>query len=311
MIGLGVACSHGAGIFRPAEVWRKHLDRVPQGVIDQFPTAQREASDPDYVRDQHRRIHEAFARLREAVSAYKPDAIVIIGDDQGDMFDMSNNPTFSIYTGTEQIWGKGGYEWDIPPADRTTLHFDNHVELSRMLLKGLIKRGFDISRSDRFVPVGKPKVGVSHMVSRILPELDPSGKTPAVCVFINEYFPPLPTAERCAQLGVAIREVLEDRPERIVICASGGLSHYNGLHHQGAIDIPLDNWVLEQLAANDVDALKHLFTFDSDNMNSGTGEIRAWITAAAAMNRKAKIIDYLPVHSAFLGCGFAYWPELA
>jgi protocatechuate 4,5-dioxygenase beta chain len=309
MIGLGLACSHSAGLFRPVEVWREHLRRLPQGLIDQFPTAQREDSDPDYVRDQFQRVQGAFKVLRDAVAAYKPDAIIMVGDDQGDMYDMSNNPAISVFTGTDRIWGKGGYEWNVAPKDRTTLYFDNHVELSRLLLKGLIKRGFDVSNSAKFVPVGKPDVGASHMVSRIVPELDPSGKIPIICVFINEYFPPLPTAARCAQLGAAIRDVFSDRPERLAICASGGLSHYNGLHHQGAVDIPLDTWVLEQIANNDIEALKHLFAVESDNMNSGTGEIRAWITAAAAMDRKATIIDYLPIHSAFIGCGFAYWPD--
>lgn len=232
----------------------------------------------------------------------------MVGDDQGDMFDRSNNPTISIYTGTDRIWGKGGYEWDKAPADRKTVCFDNHVELSRVLLKGLIKRGFDIANSETFKPAGKPDVGASHMVSRIVPELDPSGTIPIICVFINEYFPPLPTANRCAQLGVAISEIFAGRPERLAICASGGLSHYLGGPHQGAIDVPLDTWILEQLAVNDIEALTHLFAFDSDALTSGTGEVRAWITVAAAMNRAATIVDYMPIHSVITGCGFALWP---
>ena len=69
--------------------------------------------------------------------------------------------------------------------------------------------------SGRFDPRGNPARGVSHMVSNIVPEIDPGLDIPLVCVFLNEYYPPLPSAARCAQLGAAIAEVLSDRPERI------------------------------------------------------------------------------------------------
>jgi protocatechuate 4,5-dioxygenase beta chain len=69
----------------------------------------------------------------------------------------------------------------------------------------------------------------------------------------------------------------------------------------------LDHWFLERLERNDLEALNHLFTFDSDNLRAGTGEIRAWISVAAAMNRPAKVVDYIPAHCTLTGCGFAYW----
>ena len=62
------------------------------------------------------------------------------------------------------------------------------------------------------------------------------------------------------------------------------------------------------LKHNDLAAMEHLFTFDSDAMRSGTGEVRAWVSTAAAMNRPAKVVDYVPAHCAQTGCGFVYWP---
>ena len=53
------------------------------------------------------------------------------------------------------------------------------------------------------------------------------------------------------------------------------------------------------------------FTFDSDSMRAGTGEVREWISAAAAMNRQAKVVDYVPAHCTQTGCGFVYWPSSA
>src|SRR5262249_46471068 len=131
------------------------------------------------------------------------------------------------------------------------------------------------------------------------------------CVFLNEYYPPLPSAARCAQLGSAIADALRDRGERIAIYASGGLSHFPGMYNAGWIDQPLDHWILERLERNDLEALQHLFTFDSDSMRSGTGEVRAWISAAAAMNRPATRVEYVAAHCTQTGCGFVYWPPAA
>ncbi len=70
----------------------------------------------------------------------------------------------------------------------------------------------------------------------------------------------------------------------------------------------MDRWFLERLERNDGEALKHLFTFDSDTMRGGTGEIRAWITVAGAMRRRATVLDYMSANHAKCGLGFAYWP---
>jgi protocatechuate 4,5-dioxygenase beta chain len=263
------------------------------------------------IRQEHyRRIHAAFAVLRSQLEAYRADALIMIGDDQGDMFDAANNPTFSVYTGEDPIWGRDVRDWRVAPEKRRRIEFKNHVELSRHLLKGLVKRGFDMANIAKFDPRGAPERGVSHAVVNLAPEVDPSREIPIVCVFLNEYYPPLPSAERCAQLGEAIADVLADRPERVAIYASGGLSHFPGEYNMGWIDKSLDHWILERLERNDLDALKHLFTFDSDNLRSGTGEVRAWISVAGAMRRPAKIVEYVAAHCTLTGCGFAYWPAV-
>ena len=51
-----------------------------------------------------------------------------------------------------------------------------------------------------------------------------------------------------------------------------------------------------------------LFAFDSDTLRGGTGEIRAWITAAAACARAGRVVDYVASHHAKVGLGFAVWP---
>ena len=310
MLGLGMASSHAPMMFQKAQYWPRVVERIPAEAREHLPVSARtEIATPAIIDGHIRRIETAFATLRGQLQAYRPDALLMIGDDQGDMFDKGNNPTFSIYTGDEPIWGRSAREpFDVPAKDRSKVVFRQHPELARHLLKGLIGRGFDVASIGRFDPRGNPARGVSHMVSNLVPEVDPALQIPLVCVFLNEYYPPLPSAARCARLGEAIAEVLADRPERIAIYASGGLSHFPGMYNAGWIDQPLDHWILERLERNDLAALEHLFTFDSDNMRSGTGEVRAWISVAAAMRRPATVVDYIPAHCTQTGCGFVYWP---
>jgi hypothetical protein len=310
MLGLGMASAHAPMMFQKAQYWPRVVDRIPAVAREHLPSSARaELASPALIEGYIQRIEAAFAALRAELRAFRPDALVMIGDDQGDMFDIANNPTFAIYTGDEPLWGRSARDpFDTPPAERTKLVFRPHGELARHLLGGLIERGFDVANLARFEPRGNPVRGVSHMVSNLVPEVDPGLEIPLVCVFINEYFPPLPSAARCARLGEAIADALRDRPERVAIYASGGLSHYPGMYNAGWIDQPLDHWILARLERNDVEALQHLFTFDSDTMRSGTGEVRAWISVAAAMKRPARVVEYVPAHCTQTGCGFAYWP---
>ena len=313
MLGLGMASAHAPMMFQKAQYWPRVLERIPAEAREQLPRSARvELATPAIIEGHIQRIETAFATLREQLRAFRPDALIVIGDDQGDMFDAANTPTFAVYTGDEPLWGRSARDpYDVPPAERTKLVFRQHGALARHLQRGLIERGFDVANLGKFEPRGRPGRGVSHMVSNVVPEVDPGLEIPLVCVFVNEYFPPMPSAARCARLGEAIADTLRDRTERVAIYASGGLSHYPGMYNAGWIDQPLDRWILERLERNDPAALEHLFTFDSDNLRAGTGEVRAWISVAAAMKRPAKVVEYVPAHCTQTGCGFVYWPPVA
>lgn len=306
MIGLGLASSHATAMFCPPEYWPTVYAGIPDYMKESQPhTAKLET--PEVIRQQIARLEKNFAALREALAAYKPDALIYVGDDQGDMFNASNNPTFAVFTGDE-VWGATVPRYlKQPPAD-SRLHVPVHTDIAKRILKGLVKRDFDVANCAKMQPLGNPERGVSHMLIYPHPKLVPNNDIPVVPIFLNEYYPPLPSARRCWALGKAIADILKDAPERIAIYASGGLSHDPIGPRAGWIDEPMDRWILERLSAGDDEALTNLFTFDSDTLRGGSGEIRAWITVAAAMGRPAKVIDYFPSHHAKTGLGWVYWP---
>ena len=279
MIGLGLASSHAPVIFCPAEAWRGAYDTIPEYTKQSQPhTAKLETL--DVIRSYIERIDRAFAVLRVQLEQYKADALIVIGDDQGDMFNSSNNPTFCVFTGSE-VRGSMVPRYVKEPPEKSRISIPVQSRLAQFLLRGLIKRGFDLAASDALASQGsRPERGVSHMLVYPYPRLAPGLDVPVIPVFVNEYYPPLPSAKRCWDLGVAIADIFRDRPERIAIYASGGMSH----------------------------ELNNLFTFDSDTLRGGTGELRAWIAAAGACQWPGKVVEYIPCHHAKTGLGFCYWP---
>ena len=67
--------------------------------------------------------------------------------------------------------------------------------------------------------------------------------------------PPLPSPQRCHALGKAIADIIKGRPERVVIVASGGMSHYPGTwkYPQPAYDF--DYWAIAQMERGNLDPI--------------------------------------------------------
>jgi hypothetical protein len=303
---MGLASSHAPAMFCPVEVWPSAYATIPDYTKGSQPhTAKLET--PEVIEGYLRRIDRAFGVLRDRIAAFKPDAIIFIGDDQGDMFNESNIPSFAVFTGPE-IWGSTVPGYMNEPPEKSRIHVPVHQDLARRILRGLVRHGFDPANCAKMQPLGHPDRGMSHMLVYPHPRLIPANDIPVVPIFINEYFAPMPSAQRCWDLGLALADILKDAPERVVIYASGGLSHDPAGPRAGWVDEPLDRWVLDRLTSENAHELTNLFTFDSDTLRGGTGEIRAWITVAAAIGRPATVIDYMVAHHAKCGLAFAYWP---
>lgn len=304
-IGLGLASSHAGALFRPAKVWPAFYRWLTEGVPQPHQaTEETEEVIQSYVD----RIERAFSVLRGEMERYRPDALIIVGDDQGTLFDKSNMPSFGIYIGPE-VWGSLNLRALGEPEEENHITLRCHQEIASYLAKALIEQGFDLSWSKELRPMGKPKYGIAHAFTHPMPKLMPKLDIPVVPIFVNDFFPPLPTGPRCYELGKAIARALEKRAERVAIYASGGLSHDPRGPRAGWIDEPLDRWVLERLSEGNGEALCHLFTFDSDTLRGGSGEIRNWIIVAGACEgARSVVVDYIPAHHAVTGLGFAYWP---
>jgi protocatechuate 4,5-dioxygenase beta chain len=286
-----------------------HWPTVHRGLAGTAPQPPELAQEtPEVLKEQARRVTQGFSALRAELEMTKPEAVFVIGDDQNELFSKALIPSFAMFIG-DAAEGTSSISWigEKPQEKRITLPC--HAAIAKVALAGLVERGFDLGFVETLTPLARPEIGIGHAFTRIgrVMRLVENG-IPIIPVFTNAYHPPLPSAARCYALGQALRDIFDNRPERVAIYGSGGLSHDPRGPKAGWVDETLDRWVLERLAQADGAALKRLFTPEITSFGAGTGEIRNWIAVAGAYDGiKATVVDYIPSRHAVTGLGFAYW----
>ncbi|MGW4370977.1 DODA-type extradiol aromatic ring-opening family dioxygenase [Nocardia takedensis] len=290
-------------MFLPVEHWPL-VHKMTVGDVPQ--PAEVSGETIEVLEDTKERIDSGFAGLRAALAAARPDVVVIAGDDQNEVFGPPVNPTLAVYCG-EEVSGSTLVHFRDQGLDET-VRLACHSDVARGFAAGLIERGFDPAMMTELRPMSKPE-GIGHAFTRPAHALGlAEAGIPIVPIFLNSYHEPLPSAQRCYDLGRAIREIADSRPERIAVVGSGGLSHDPGGPRAGWIDEPLDRWVLDRVSNGRGADLTSLFTFKSDTLQGGSGEIRSWIVMAGALPEvAADVIDYIPVRHGITGLAFASW----
>jgi 3-O-methylgallate 3,4-dioxygenase len=274
------------------------------------PKNSEEIATPEKLERAHDLTFAAIAELKRRMDATALDALIIVGDDQHELFQDDMMPALGVYYGKTirnaaraefegESWYKRAQTRRLEP-DADAL-YPVHASLARHLVVELTKREFDVCAVRELAPAQYE----GHAYSYIHRTYLGGRKLPVVPILLNTYYPPNPvTPKRCVQLGRALKELIASYrgDERIGIIASGGLSHF-------VVDEELDRQVIEALKAKDIETLAAL---DPKRLQAGSSEIRSWIvTAAAASDLELDWIDYIPVYRTpaltGIGLGFARW----
>jgi 2,3-dihydroxyphenylpropionate 1,2-dioxygenase len=105
--------------------------------------------------------------------------------------------------------------------------------------------------------------------------------------------------------GRALREILEARPERVALMASGGMSHYPGTDRYASPDFDWDRSLLGALSEGRGAETARLTGEELDK--AGNVELRTWITLLGAVGKaRAQVICYEP--SWHHGNAMVTWP---
>jgi hypothetical protein len=270
--------------------------------------------------ERYARCQRAIAALGDIYRDNMPEAAVIVGNDQMEVFTAEHIPAFAVFWGdyVEGIPRTPEFLAKLPPGiaraelDRTPAEYTRHPcvpDLGRHLIQSATAEGFDLAQMTR-LPTGEiGSNAVPHAFGFIYRRVMRDRVPPQVPVFVNTFYPPnQPTVARCYNLGrMLARAVASWAPDdRVAFVASGGLSHF-------VVDEAFDRAVLNAMLTSDAAALAGL---PECMFESGTSEIKNWIVVAGAMAEaglKMTLIDYVPCYRSEAGTGsgmgFAYWSE--
>jgi aromatic ring-opening dioxygenase catalytic subunit (LigB family) len=330
-----IAMSHSPFLFVDGEQWAqiRKLRDLPGRYAPGIPV---DSAEENLAK--HSRCVSAFAELRRQLQAARPDVLIVFGDDQDEQFSLANMPTFALFAGPEFAGYRVSRFDGVPLPDtvrterqRSGEHWTavpGHPELAGHLMSGLVRAGFDPAL---MLSLPVPEQGMSHAIMRPLHCLRPGFDLPVVPVLVNCCYGPQPTAQRCYQLGRAVRELIDAWPsdERVAVIGSGGLWH-TPLDADATIDEQFDADILEAVESGSARAMAAAFdrglepaghpdrarqrtatggTGMTLGYGSGTGETRNWVAAAAvADGTPGMVVDSVPIWASPVGVAFAYWP---
>jgi hypothetical protein len=290
-----LAMSHAPQLMLNPDHWGLLNNREKERLPDK-PELDRETSEVKWTK--WNGCMEAIAKLRQKLEALDPDVLIVVGDDQHENLVDDNMPPFSIFMG-EEVEASVSLRYLNQPKSENRTKYRVDAKLAGALVAGLMDEGFDPAYSKRTRYDG----GLGHAFARVLKFLTPDATRRIIPVMVNTYYPPAPSAHRCAKFGVALAKLIDRFPsaDRVVVIGSGGLSHTK-------IDEQLDERFIRALQHNDTD---YMSAMPASVLVEGTSEIRNWIVTAAAANCSGTMVDYFPLYRTRtgVGCamGFAYW----
>lgn len=270
-----------------------------------------------------------LAAARDLLEGARPDAVVVIGSNHFRGMFLDLVPSFTVGVGEVVGAGEAGTPKGPLPVD---------TELARALVDTMVGDGFDPAFSLRLTV----DHGITHALQYLVPELD----VPIVPVVINMFAPPLIPLRRAHDLGRSIGAAIrgDGRAKRVVVIASGGLSHrlpwpawfaaasdddrflveawLNGREDwaryekrrreivraaEPDVNPEFDRWFLGLVESGDVGAVLDRTAAEIEaEAGNGAQEIRAWVAMAGAVGPgSGRALAYGDVPEWLTGMGVA------
>ncbi|MFB5189247.1 DODA-type extradiol aromatic ring-opening family dioxygenase [Alicyclobacillus fastidiosus] len=316
-IVLGIGSSHSPQVSSPSDVWAMHAQRDRENPDTQYEARERELAhvlqdqlSPELWQQKYEQCQVAVAHLNKVIEDVKPDVLVVVGDDQEELFWDEVKPTFAVFWGSEIKDLPHNLE-ELHPSLRPVIwawhttdepvHYPTEGDLGRHILECMVTEGFDVAQSKTQLE----NRSLGHAYTFVKRRLAPQQDIPTVPVFVNCFYPPnQPTPARCYEFGRALRRAIEswDQDKTVAIVGSGGLSHFK-------LDEKLDELVIQGLKDQDAEILKNL---PREKLEGASGEILNWIVAAGALEHLSlQYLEYVSGYRSPAGTGvgmtFAVW----
>ncbi|MEA1855552.1 hypothetical protein MKX67_02655 [Cytobacillus sp. FSL W7-1323] len=157
------------------------------------------------------RFLNTVTEMKQWLKDMGTDVIVLISDDHFNSYFYDHMPSFTIGVDRCEGWG----DWEIP---------EYQIPVEKELAKHVLDTGLGNNVDFAF----SMRMKVDHGHTQAVHFLNDDLNIPVVPIAVNTAAPPLPTMDRCFQVGEVVREAIEtwESDKKVAIVASGGISHW-------------------------------------------------------------------------------------
>ncbi len=219
-------------------------------------------------------LFAGYRPSQEWIAESTPDAIVLVFNDHATSFSFDMIPTFAIGTAPDYAVADEG--WGPRPVPPVV----GHPELAAHIAHSVIQQDFDLTIVNR--------MDVDHGLTVPLSLLfgQPAAwPCPVIPFAVNVVQYPVPSGQRCLDLGKAIRVAIEsyDEPLDVQVWGTGGMSHQLQGPRAGLINAEFDARFLDDLIARPAElaTMPHI-DYIREAGSEGI-ELVMWLIARGAM----------------------------
>jgi protocatechuate 4,5-dioxygenase beta chain len=226
-------------------------------------------------------LFQGFEPSKKWIAELNPDVIILVYNDHASAFSLEIIPTFAI--GCAASFAPADEGWGARPVPVV----QGHPELAWHIAQSTILDEFDMTIVNKMDVDHGLTVPLSLMYGQ--PTAWPC---PVIPLAVNVVQYPPPTGHRCYMLGKAIRRAVEsfDKPLRVAIFGTGGMSHQLQGPRAGLINSKFDNAYLDKFS-KDPEAIVRIPHIEYVREAGSEGiELVMWLIMRGAIDENAKEI---------------------
>ena len=231
-------------------------------------------------------LFKCYEYSKQWMKDNKPDVIFLVYNDHATAFSLDMIPTFAIGTADSYQPADEGY------GARPVPTVVGHPDLASHIAQSVIQQDFDLTIVNKMDVDHGLTVPLSLMCGQ--PPADQfEWPCPVIPFAVNVVQYPVPSGQRCFNLGQAIRKAVESYDEdlNVHIWGTGGMSHQLQGPRAGLINAEWDNAFLDKLIADPkaAAAIPHI-DYVREAGSEGI-ELVMWLIARGAMSDVAGRAD--------------------
>lgn len=242
--------------------------------------------------------YDGVQPVKAWLEALRPDRLVVVYNDHLNHFQFDAYPTLALgvaasFRQADEGWGLR----DFPPLPGD-IDFGWHVATS------LVRGEFDLTVCQ--------ELSIDHGVYSWFPYLfDLPWRLPITPIAVNMVRHPIPTSRRLYRLGAALRQAVASwpAPERVLVVATGGMSHQISGARFGMANEELDRYFLRHLR----ERCDSLVDIPQETLmrlgGTEAAELAIWFAMRGALSPAVREVYAFHTFPKITGCGVIAFEE--